>query len=207
MQMYCRYDCTNKQLITSNHNTRKKLASLLTKMQNILGVILWAGAFRRSVTEDSINDHRDIGFSKRSVVNFFRVIFTIQIVTRISCTMMLCTGWIGTSIFSLHGSPGGRGHLFSGTAHGSSFYIARRLLAAALGSSFYTARRPGGNWHHQVNAHVLLSDQFLRSWSIPYLHPISKKNSLLFSRAEFTSPIPNWKHTLRAVGKTRREWE
>ena len=140
---------------------------------------MWTDAFCRNVSEDNVNDCRDIGFSKWGVINFFHIVFTVQIITRISYTLTLCTRWM------LHGSPGGRGHLFSWTAHGSSFYTTCRL---------------GGNWHHQMNAHVLLSGPFLHSWHIPCLLPNSKNQiSLLFSQAKFTSPIPNWKHTLSAV--------
>ena len=128
-------------------------------MWNMLAVILWTGAFCRNVIWESVHDRRDISFSKRGIVKFsFRIVFTIRIVMRISCTLTFCTRWIGTSIFPLRGSPGGRGRLFSGTAHGS----------------FYTARRPGGNWRRRANAHVLLSDTFLRLWHIPHLFPKSK---------------------------------
>ena len=168
-------------------------------MWSILVVIPWAGAFHRNVTEDSVDDCGDIGFSKWGVISFFRIAFAIRVMIRINCTMTLCKGWIGTSTFLLCGSPGGRGHLFSGTAHGSSFYTARRLLAAALGCSFYTAHQLGGNWCHRVNAHVVLFGLLLHLWHSSRLLPNSKNNSLLFLLAEFTSPIPNWKHTISTV--------
>ena len=148
-------------------------------MWNILAVIPWAIAFHRNVTEDSVNDH-----------GILRIIFTIRIVTRISCTrtMTLCMGYTGTSISLLCGSPGGRGHLFLGTACGSSFYTVRWLPAA---------HRPGGNWLHWTNSHVPLFGPFPCLWHIARL--LSNKNFLLLSRAEFTSPIPKWKHPLSAA--------
>ena len=156
-------------------------------MWNILAVIPWAGAFHRNVTEDSINDRRDIAFSKRCVVSFFRIIFAISIVMWITAAARwhFAHGWIGTSIFLLRGSPGGKGCLFLGTARGSSFYIARWLLAAALVCSFYTACWLDGNWRRWANAHVLLSSLFLCSWHIPPLLPNSKK---------FTVVVTGWIH-------------
>ena len=90
--------------------------------------------------------------------------------------------------FSLHGhcSPGGRGHLFSGTAHSSSFYTAHQLLAAVLGCSFYTARQLGVT--DVVRRTLMLMFFFLVRFlfvAYPCLVPNSKK-LLLFSRAEFT---------------------
>ena len=160
---------TNNVSLATNHDTYKKnqLASLFTKMWNILAVIPWAVAFRRNVTEDSVDDWGDIGLTKWGVVRFLCIVFTIWIATRISCTctMTLCTGCTGTGISSLRGSPGGRGHLFSGTARGTSAYTTRQLLAT---------RRLGGNWRHQVNSHVPLSGLFPRSWHIARLLPNKK---------------------------------
>ena len=127
-------------------------------------------AFHSDVTEDSVDDCRDIDFSKWGVINFsFHIAFTIRIVMRISCMSTLCTGWIGTSIFLLHGSPCGSWHLFLEKAHGS----------------FYTACWLGGNWCRQANTNVLISDPFLRLWYILCLLP---------KKTNFTGVLMGWIH-------------
>ena len=122
----------------------KKLTRLLTEAWSIFSVILCAGAFYRKVTEDGIDNRRDIGFRQEGVINFFRIIFAIHFVVRISHSLMLCMGWNGTSAFLLHGSPSCRGCLFL-----KQFLVLLSILLVLFTRPEFTSLFP--NWK---KAHV-----------------------------------------------------
>ena len=174
-----------------------------------MAVILWAGTFEfhRKATEDSINDCRDIGFSKQCIVNFLYIAFIIWIVTRISCKLTVYKGWIGTWLVLF------RFLVVLVVENVSSWEQLMALLSHYLSSL---------QWLWLFFLHCSCTNQVVTDmdwvvtdiveWTIMLFlvrfficgiflasSPTQQQISLLFSWAEFTSLIPNWKYTLSAV--------